>query len=1370
MCFLCVRRFFLLKRAIRAIRRLKELRAAALKRSNELRGMLLEEYKVKAFQSVSLRLFDLPHQPRRMRQAMRIWRTWREQTKLKAKLKDIRGDGLSALHQADEEWLDAMSGLSGAKANESDTNVDYAMEALKAASVCRGMSQTQLRALRAKTRTTSVRARERVGATVTRDELTILVEGDIELRGSVELDVSERGGGEARAMSTTCSRPGMILNSLMDILEHIPERVDGARADENAKPESVAGAIEATVVSNGATDAKVSTSPRSSSAERVRVSLTVGDNRTKTREPSRVSARAGDRGCVLAVVSMADYHECAGYIIGTQGVALKLASGFTTICKYLCMVGDIKALWVNPQFEDADAKTDALPTNSMDENAPLACNSSLVRFLGEDTAQMIDTSKVQEALERGGYRRRSKPTKTSGGGFFSSRKSNANVTATCLPDSSIVLEAKVYPPGATVLEQGASAAALIIEHGSVEAFLGAVPHGVEKPPRPTAPVSPTALAQRKTMTIDAPIFTATTGDIVGGHLMLTGQRSGLTIRAGRNGAVVVALPLSAYARLARALPGIHRTSAADLARRVRRAPSSLVWDRCGAEMDMLQAGESLRQLNGGVHIVVTGCLREQLEESIALARAGSSGNLLKRRTSSGDVKISAANPLMAAGYIVGPGEATGEDSVLTESSAIDFTSPKLRRASSGTPSRIVARAVRDSQVLWISSAGLDTLALAAPAAFVRLARGLGLREANRSAALSSTNAQASHNIPGISQPQTTSTRSTAPKTVSIIPVTEGAALNLDEFCHSLTYALRKICRVRAVDSASRLTELGQAAIGPLAEEAAANWLSQLESAYDVVVLKGDPFPSPWCTQCARHSDLVLLVASAEDFAPLPSEGRALQERLLHGQGATKLQRTLLAQRELVILHQDAEHTPTNTKLWLEAFSVRRHHHVAMRAPSGLAPAHAARLARSLRQISVGVVLGGGGARGLAHVGVLAALEEEGVPIDAIGGTSIGAMVGGAYARDPSALLVRATTGRFAKEMSSLWRRLMDITIPIVSYFTGTAMNIGLRSTFGATKIEDCWLPFFCCTMDLISCVPMVHRNGTLWRYVRASMALVGFLPPVCDTEPGDDSKLHVLVDGGYVNNLPTDVMRALGARYVIAVDVAGEGLPGRAFKPWGDGISGTMLLLRSLLPRWLGGGHSIPTMADMQGQLPFVTDTVKSQTRLRDVDVYVRPDVATYGILEFNKYSHIVAAGYTAGIKLAREWKSQNPDVALLLEQGSQIRKGLLGASAHRARKANIPSATHSRESDLDDLANVVDDDDDHTVGIGRGDPLMALTENALLSDFEDDEAVRPKRVGGFALHRTHSDCANGAATSMWGTPEPATRRRSRTMHASDED
>jgi lysophospholipid hydrolase len=427
-----------------------------------------------------------------------------------------------------------------------------------------------------------------------------------------------------------------------------------------------------------------------------------------------------------------------------------------------------------------------------------------------------------------------------------------------------------------------------------------------------------------------------------------------------------------------------------------------------------------------------------------------------------------------------------------------------------------------------------------------------------------------------------------PRAVAVVPVSEGAALALDEFCAATLAALRKSCAARVADSAARLAEVGQAGVGPLANEATAHWLAQLEAANDVVLLKADPFPSPWCAQCARHADTILLVASAEDLAPTKEEGRNLQARLLrwgfqaHGEEMP----VGLAQRELVLLHASAELAPTGTRAWLEAFSVHRHHHLARAPAHGLAPAHASRLARSLRRHSVGLVLAGGGARGFAHVGVLMALEEEGVPVDMLGGTSMGSFVGGVYAKEPTALLTRIIARRLAVHMSSAWEQVLDLTLPVVSYFSGFRMNKALEPLFRGAKIEDCWLPFFCLTLDLISCVPVVHRAGAIWRYVRASMALVGFLPPVCETadsraqsleneettrinkprrqrpnSSSSDGKMHVLVDGGYVNNLPTDVMRAMGARVVIAVDVSGRGLPETRMKPWGDAISGVSIFL-----------------------------------------------------------------------------------------------------------------------------------------------------------------------------------------------------------------
>jgi predicted acylesterase/phospholipase RssA/CRP-like cAMP-binding protein len=1306
-----------LKRAVRAIRRLKELRAAALKRSQELRGMILEEGKIRAFQSVSLKMFDMPHQPRRMRQAVRIWRTWQAQTNLKARLKDIRGDGLSVLHKTEEDLRAAISahGLATISPHESARPLDPTMDALRACAACRGMSETAIATLRSRVKTVTVRARERVGESVAPGELTVLVEGEVELKGQIEMDVSIRGDGESKALTTHCSRPGTCLNSFMDILEHVPQKWS-APGESPAAP-----AKSSDAPSSG------QKSPRSEIADRVRVRLSFGAEKEEhQRDRVRVSARAAPGGCVLAVVKMSDFHECAGAVVGIQGTTLRLAGGFTALCKYLGMTSDLKSLWVD---ERVLSESTAFSANDAE---PLLCTKALSCMFDDEVVDAIDTSDVVAKLERHGYRKSaSKGAGTNGGGFFRKQKS---VKDDITPQMSyeVALEATAYPAGSVVLRQGASPCAYLVEHGSLEAFMGRVPKR-ERPPLPNSP---------RFRRSEAPIFTANAGDVVGSHLLLTGQRSNLAFRAGSNGAVVVALPASALARLARSRDKITCKMASALARRVRLTPSSLVLDRVGSEIEMLEAGEALNQREGGVHIVVAGCLREQTEE-YGLSRANSSQNLFKRRTPG---KPNVSYPSSAPGYVVNPGEATGEDSVLQSNAADSSAStPRARRQSISPPNgRTVARAVRDSQVLWISSAGLDTLALAAPTAFVRLARGLGLRQANRAAALSASIA------PTVSGLQQSHKASNTPKIVSVIPVTEGAAVHLDDFCYSLTMALRKICRVHTVDSACRLAELGQAAVGPLAQEATMNWLSNLELEYDLVILKGDPFPSPWCAQCARHSDTILLVANANDQAPTPTEGQTLQDRLLHGQGATKLQRMLLAQRELVLLHQNADITPKDTKSWLTAFSVQRHHHAAMESPSGgLVFSHAARLARSLRDLTVGLVMGGGGARGIAHVGVLAAMEEEGIPIDAVGGTSIGAMVGGMYARDPSALLVRIMVMKFAKEMSSAWGRVMDFTLPVVSYFTGWGMNRSLGVNFGETKIEDCWLPFFCCTLDLISCMQIIHRNGTLWRYVRASMALVGFLPPVCDTEQDRQQNMHVLVDGGYVNNLPTDVMRALGARFVIAVDVAGEGLDTRKLSPWGDGISGSLLLIRSLVPRWLGGGYRIPTMADMQGQLPFVTDTVKHQTRVDDIDVYIHPDVSSIGILEFNKYNAIIKHGYDIGLRLAREWKAENPDAAALLEHGSN-RRGL--ASGSRDRKFNLPSDTN-----LSELSQRRARHDTSPTGApreARTSESGIFHEETRSSDayqFSDDDV---------ALRRTSSDTRTMLTTDAMWTPTANKQKR----------
>jgi predicted acylesterase/phospholipase RssA len=735
------------------------------------------------------------------------------------------------------------------------------------------------------------------------------------------------------------------------------------------------------------------------------------------------------------------------------------------------------------------------------------------------------------------------------------------------------------------------------------------------------------------------------------------------------------------------------------------------------------------------------------EHSASYSSAGGlSGELLpgmlKHQNSTGNLHGTVAPIFSIPARYVGPGEPCSEELVLfdDENGALeDGENDEIKERSqesiddeylrqkyksnnkSGNQSYnnnnkkmfLLARAARDSQTLFVPGASLDNLAMRHPKKFLQFVKAVGARQSNSQLLLASSSIANSSVIHAIGTPknndmhqydegnndqvsgvQQRRTRADKPKLVAVVPVSPGAALHLDAFVSSLMLSLRRICTARVADSADHLAEVGSAAVGALAKEATAFWLHQLEETHDVVLLKGDPFPSAWCAQCASHADVVLLVASAEDEPPVPEEGKALQQRLL---GLRRHHQFNLGFRELVLLHEDAnDSVPTNTRPWLEAFGVHRHHHVGgkLGGNHGLHQSHAGRLARSLRRLSVGVVFGGGGARGCAHVGALVALEEEGIPIDAIGGTSMGAFIGGNYAREPSVLSTRVKAKRFAKSLSGFWNKISDLTLPIVAYFSGFRTNGAIKAGFRDSKIEDCWLPFFCMTLDLVSSRSIAHRNGTLWRYVRASMALVGFLPPLCDKLDSsnnnnssgsgydiDAGRLHVLVDGGYANNVPADVMKdLLGANTVIAVDVGGEGLESKKFeKTWGDGVSGISHVLRRFLtPKWLGLRSSCPTMAEMQAHLPFITDANTDRKRRNDVDVYVRPDVQSFGILEFSSSDAIERKGYESTKAMIREWKLQQPELWNMIRRSCPD-QAFLGTKPSKAATL----ATHGSYDDV---------------------------------------------------------------------------------------
>jgi NTE family protein len=176
---------------------------------------------------------------------------------------------------------------------------------------------------------------------------------------------------------------------------------------------------------------------------------------------------------------------------------------------------------------------------------------------------------------------------------------------------------------------------------------------------------------------------------------------------------------------------------------------------------------------------------------------------------------------------------------------------------------------------------------------------------------------------------------------------------------------------------------------------------------------------------------------------------------------------------------------------------------------------------------VGLALGGGFSRGLAHIGVLEVLEREGIPIDLIAGTSIGALVGALYAREMDAALIKK------QAMQLDWvgmTSLVDFTLPKSGFISGKRVINLLRRLIGDIQFKELSLPLACVATDIITGDEVVMNEGLVIEAVRASISI-----PLIFMVVKKDGRY--LVDGGLVNPVPVSVVKAMGADFIIAVDV-----------------------------------------------------------------------------------------------------------------------------------------------------------------------------------------------------------------------------------------
>jgi lysophospholipid hydrolase len=508
----------------------------------------------------------------------------------------------------------------------------------------------------------------------------------------------------------------------------------------------------------------------------------------------------------------------------------------------------------------------------------------------------------------------------------------------------------------------------------------------------------------------------------------------------------------------------------------------------------------------------------------------------------------------------------------------------------GEPRSATVVAIRDTNLAKLSESGLNQLAAnCAQPIYSAIIRQLASRLKNETAGIR--------------------TRKPTARCLAVVGLSEDVPIGA--FTDSLSNELAKtgaVLRLNSerVDSLFGVPGAAQSMGGDEVQARFVDWLNGKETRYSKLVYEADPSNSAWTARCLRQADLILVVARARaDYLEAGSQAMDLWGV---GEPSKKT-------RILVIVHDDGNTPPKGTREWTLRIPAAHHFHIRMNNERDFA-----RLTRFLNDRSVGLALGGGFARGIGHIGVIRAMRELDIPIDMVGGTSMGAVIAAECAFEWDYQKMLELTCKYSA--ASMQR---DYTLPVVSFLTGRKVSQALMD-FGANKdIEDMWLPYFCVSANLTRAEGKVHLSGNISRSVIASSRAPGVFPPVTwDNE--------LLFDGGLVDVVPSDVTRDLvGQGTVISVAaspviVHGNVDYGLSFSGW-EGLRRRLFSKKDQLPGLL---ELLMRTLDF-GRTPAA--------RLRHLaDAYLTLPLGNFTYGDFSRGAEIAEIGYRFALDYFGTW------------------------------------------------------------------------------------------------------------------------------------
>ena len=295
-----------------------------------------------------------------------------------------------------------------------------------------------------------------------------------------------------------------------------------------------------------------------------------------------------------------------------------------------------------------------------------------------------------------------------------------------------------------------------------------------------------------------------------------------------------------------------------------------------------------------------------------------------------------------------------------------------------------------------------------------------------------------------------------------------------------------------------------------------------------------------------------------------------------------------------------------------------------------------RIARRIGGVLVGIVLGGGAALGVAHVGVIRVLEEENIPIDMVVGSSMGALLGSLWVTGKKAADLEMVAREFERKKDLL--KLIDPPLSPAGLVGGHAIRRWLRGHMGDKTFYDTIIPFKVVAYDLVRREEIVIDSGSLVDAVRRSISIPGVIPPI-----QEDGKM--IIDGGVLNPLPTNVLKNFGINKIIAVNVLQS--PEHVSK--GYDIELKQLAEERKIPFWRAPWKHIgrrlgklfsPNVADIIVRTLQATEYVIAEKSAREADVLIHPDLVGINWFELYRVDDLIKAGQDATVKALPQIKA----------------------------------------------------------------------------------------------------------------------------------